>query len=161
MKKLLWLHLALVSLGKRLGSLERADRKRVIDGATIFRSLCASCHGTDAKGLPTNVAPSIISIVLHGSTGTINRKKYPTDMPALGSNNDEWAASVLSYLRYNLGVPEQYAYDTATVFSTNTGKAGRSAKGADSNSRERQALDNGRVTKRWKIKGKQNRAGCL
>ena len=109
MKKLLWLHLALVSLGKRLGSLERADRKRVIDGATIFRSLCASCHGTDAKGLPTNVSPSITSIVLHGSTGTINGKKYPTDMPAMGSNNDEWVASVLSYLRYNLGVPEQYA----------------------------------------------------
>jgi glucose/arabinose dehydrogenase/mono/diheme cytochrome c family protein len=115
---------AIKSLGKRLGSLETADRKRVIDGATIFRSLCASCHGTDAKGLPTNVAPSLvtdprtlfmgkkdtlISIVLHGLTGPINGKKYPTDMPAMGSNNDEWVASVLSYLRYNLAVPEQYA----------------------------------------------------
>ena len=52
---------------------------------------------------------TIISIVLHGLTGPINGKKYPTDMPALGSNNDEWVASVLSYLRYNLEVPEQYA----------------------------------------------------
>jgi hypothetical protein len=30
-------------------------------------------------------------------------------MPAMGSNNDEWVASVLSYLRYELGVPQQYA----------------------------------------------------
>jgi len=115
---------AIRSFGKRLGSLAAADRKRVMDGATIFRSLCASCHGADAKGLPGKIAPSlvndsrtmfigkkdtIINIVLHGLTGPLNGTKYPVDMPPMGSNNDEWIASVLSYLRYNLGVPEQYA----------------------------------------------------
>jgi mono/diheme cytochrome c family protein len=115
---------AVKKLGKRLGSLEVADRKRVMDGATIFRSLCASCHGTDGKGLPSKIAPSlvddprlvfmgskdtIIRIVLHGLTGPLNGQKYPVDMPPMESNNDEWIASVLSYVRYNLGVPEKYA----------------------------------------------------
>ena len=115
---------AVKKLGKRLGSLEVADRKRVMDGATIFRSLCASCHGTDGKGLPSKIAPSlvdyprlvfmgskdtIIRIVLHGLTGPLNGQKYPVDMPPMESNNDEWIAAVLSYVRYNLGVPEKYA----------------------------------------------------
>jgi len=112
------------TLGIKLGKLDEADRKRVIGGSEIFRSLCASCHGPDGKGLPTKVAPSLlddpravfmgskdtmIRIVLHGLTGPIKGKKYPTDMPAMGANNDEWVASVLSYLRYELGVPQQYA----------------------------------------------------
>ena len=115
---------AVKKFGKRLGSLEVADRKRVMDGATIFQSLCASCHGADAKGLPTKIAPSlvdssrlvfmgskdtIINIVLHGLTGPLNGQKYPVDMPPMESNNDEWIASALSYLRYNLSVPEKYA----------------------------------------------------
>jgi len=115
---------AIKTVGKRYGSLDVADRKRVMEGATIFRSLCATCHGADAKGLPTKIAPSLVDdvrrifmgskdttirILLHGLTGPINGKKYPTDMPPMGSNNDEWIASVLSYLRYDLGVPEQYA----------------------------------------------------
>ncbi len=115
---------AIKTLGKKLGSLDIADRKRVVDGGTIFRSLCASCHGADAKGLATKVAPSLvddpttiftgkkdtlINIVLHGLTGPIKGKRYPVDMPPMGSNNDEWVSSVLSYLRFNLGVPEKYS----------------------------------------------------
>ena len=83
-----------------------------------------ACHGADAKGVPTKVAPSLVDdpmlifrgskdttirILLHGLTGPLNGKKYPTDMAPMGSNNDEWIASVLSYLRYDLGVPAQYA----------------------------------------------------
>jgi mono/diheme cytochrome c family protein len=80
------------TLGIKLGKLDEADRKRVIGGAEIFRSLCASCHGPDGKGLPTKVAPSLlddpralfmgskdtmIRIVLHGLTGPVKGKKVP------------------------------------------------------------------------------------
>jgi glucose/arabinose dehydrogenase/mono/diheme cytochrome c family protein len=112
------------TLGKQLGSLETADRKLVLNGRTIFQSLCASCHGSDGKGLPSKIAPplvgdfrmmmagkkdTVINIVLHGLTGPINGKKYPMDMPPMGSNNDEWIASVLSYLRFKLSIPQEYA----------------------------------------------------
>lgn len=112
------------SFGAQLGSLDAADRKRVMDGATIFQSLCATCHGGDGKGLPSKIAPplvgdfrvmmagskdTVVNIVLHGLTGPINGTKYPMSMPAMGSNNDEWIASVLSYLRFKLSVPQEYA----------------------------------------------------
>ena len=45
-----------------------------------------------------------IMILLHGLTGPVNGKTYPVDMPSMGSNNDQWIASVLSYLRYDLGM---------------------------------------------------------
>ena len=103
--------------GNRLGSLAAADRDRVIKGAAIYRSLCASCHGADAKGLSTQVAPPLlgskrlagdkstaIRILLHGLSGPIDGKTYPGDlMPAMGGNSDEWLAEVLSYARFEFG----------------------------------------------------------
>jgi putative membrane-bound dehydrogenase-like protein len=105
-------------LGMKLGSLDVTDRKMILEGANIFRSLCASCHGSDGKGLPAKIAPPLvgdfrrligskdttIKIVLHGLTGPLNGKTYPVDMPSMGSNNDQWIASVLSYVRYDLGM---------------------------------------------------------
>ncbi len=104
--------------GIKLGSLDVADRKMILEGANIFRSLCASCHGSDGKGLPSKIAPPLVGdfrrlighkdttimILLHGLTGPVNGKTYPVDMPSMSSNNDEWIASVLSYLRYDLGM---------------------------------------------------------
>lgn len=104
--------------GTKLGSLNMADRKMILEGANIFRSLCASCHGSDGKGLPAKIAPPIVGdfrrligqkdttimILLHGLTGPVNGKTYPLDMPAMASNSDQWIASVLSYLRYDLGI---------------------------------------------------------
>ena len=100
--------------GHRLANLDKPDRDRVLKGALIFRSLCGSCHGGDAKGLPSGVAPALVGskhlggekstairIILHGIEGPINGKSYPGGlMPGMGLNDDEWVASVLSYARF-------------------------------------------------------------
>lgn len=100
--------------GHRLANLQKEDRDRVLKGATIFRSSCASCHGMDAKGLPSGVAPALVKskrlgedkltairIVLDGLTGPIEGKEYPGGMMAgMGANSDDWVASVLSYARF-------------------------------------------------------------
>jgi len=99
--------------GLKLGRLDEADRKLVLNGATIYKSLCATCHGIDGKGLPSKVAPSLvgsqrvrnqdknipIQILLHGLSGPIEDQTYPDMMPPMGANDDEWIASVLSYVR--------------------------------------------------------------
>jgi putative membrane-bound dehydrogenase-like protein len=102
--------------GARLGSLDAASRNRVLEGATTFKSLCATCHGAEGKGTPTNLAPPLagnfrrmtpkkdeeIRILLHGLTGPVDGKTYPDMMPPMGGNSDEWIAAVLSYIRYDL-----------------------------------------------------------
>lgn len=95
------------------------ERKLVTDGGVIFKQLCAACHGSDGKGLTigkSTPAPALaenkdvngdpeklIKILLHGLKGPINNKTYPDVMPALGSNDDTYIASVLSYIRNDLG----------------------------------------------------------
>lgn len=99
-----------------MGALDAASRKMVLDGAITFKSLCVTCHGADGKGTPTNLAPILsgnfrrltgkkdeeIKILLHGLTGPVDGKTYPDMMPPMGANSDEWIASVLSYIRYDL-----------------------------------------------------------
>ncbi len=107
--------------GTKMGSLNPESRKRVIDGAAIFKSLCSTCHGMDGKGVPTRLAPplagnfmrylrnkdALVRIVLHGLTGPVDNKTYPENMTAMGMNDDVWIASVLSYLRYDIGLSER------------------------------------------------------
>jgi hypothetical protein len=45
-----------------------------------------------------------IKILLHGLTGPVEGVTYNEMMPPMGNNDDEWIASVLSYLRYDLGL---------------------------------------------------------
>ncbi|PPL01331.1 DUF7133 domain-containing protein [Parapedobacter indicus] len=96
------------------------DQKRVKQGAVIYKEFCASCHGADGKGLSIGggaaAAPTLagnadvngdpnklIKILLHGLTGPIDGKTYTNMMPAVGSNDDEYIAAVLSYIRNDLG----------------------------------------------------------
>lgn len=96
------------------------DQKRVKQGAIIYKEFCASCHGADGKGLAIGggaaAAPTLagnadvngdpnklIKILLHGLTGPIDGKTYTNMMPAVGSNDDEYIAAVLSYIRNDLG----------------------------------------------------------
>ena len=92
-------------------------------GETNFKALCATCHGTDAKGLPmaggapgAMLAPSLagsktitghqdgaIKVMLHGLIGDIDGKKYEGQMIAMATNDDAWIAGVLSYVRTNFG----------------------------------------------------------
>lgn len=101
--------------GSKLVALKEPDRKLVLQGAAIFQSLCAACHGPEGQGLPGDIAPPLISkfkllehkdgvikILLHGLKGPVDGKTYPDQMPPMGANNDEWIASVLNYMRYDL-----------------------------------------------------------
>ncbi len=103
--------------GRKLGSLTALDRNSVLKGAEVFKSLCSSCHGADGKGLASQVAPPIagskhladkellLNILLRGLSGPIDEKSYPTFMPSMAENNDEWIAAVANYIRFEFGAP--------------------------------------------------------
>jgi mono/diheme cytochrome c family protein/glucose/arabinose dehydrogenase len=101
--------------------LNEASAKLVSQGALIYKQLCFTCHGSDAKGVITGgtaaTAPALagnpdvnaqnpqklIRILLHGLQGPIRGTNYTDVMPALGSNDDKYIASVLSYIRSDFG----------------------------------------------------------
>ncbi|HWZ35831.1 MAG TPA: c-type cytochrome, partial [Mucilaginibacter sp.] len=95
--------------------------KLVSQGAVIFKQLCFTCHGIDGKGIKTggdaftapplagnkdvntNSPDRIIRILLYGLQGPIRGTTYNDAMPAMGSNTNEYIASVLSYIRSDFG----------------------------------------------------------
>ncbi|MHA4808663.1 DUF7133 domain-containing protein [Flavitalea flava] len=92
------------------------DRHLVFTGANNFKQLCATCHGPDGKGLSSMLAPPLagsprvngdkdvlIRILLNGLKGPVNNKKFPDVMPAQKEHNDQYIASVLSYIRSTMG----------------------------------------------------------
>jgi glucose/arabinose dehydrogenase/mono/diheme cytochrome c family protein len=97
------------------------SRELISKGAVIFRQLCATCHGIDGKGVlnkehkmlapplhgskrvASNDRNAVIRILLHGLSGPVDGKVYPDVMPPMEANDDEWIASVLSYVRYSFG----------------------------------------------------------
>ncbi|MGV3502703.1 MAG: DUF7133 domain-containing protein [Adhaeribacter sp.] len=107
--------------GRRLGNLPLADRQLILQGAATFKSLCATCHGADGKGVVTagaglpapvlagskRLVPdqknTAVRILLHGLAGPVDGKRYPSVMPAMGDNQDAWIAAVASYIRYEFG----------------------------------------------------------
>ena len=120
------------------------DRNLLTKGAAIFQQVCAGCHGLDGKGIALGsndmVAPPLsrskringdketaIRILLHGLSGPIDGKTYPDIMPAMGHNDDEWLAAVLSYVRndmYNKAPiirPEEVTQIRNTYRKKNTG----------------------------------------
>lgn len=99
--------------------LNEMDKKLVTNGLPIFKQLCATCHGADGKGMSIGggsmVAPPmagskrvngkkevLIRILLKGLSGPVDGKSYPDVMPPMEANDDEWIASVLSYVRSNM-----------------------------------------------------------
>ncbi|HTN08205.1 DUF7133 domain-containing protein [Agriterribacter sp.] len=109
------------NLSARLGNMPQNDKKMILGGAVIFRSLCAGCHGNEGKGLPgggvSTTAPPLagskflqlseknnaIRILLNGLAGPIEGKSYASEMPSMAANSDRWIASVLSYARFEFG----------------------------------------------------------
>ena len=107
--------------GNRLGNLPPAERQSIIAGAAVFNSLCVSCHGAGGKGVivagSTSLAAPplaeskrmnadkalLVKIMLHGMQGPIEGKEYPSVMPSLGANSDEWVSTVVNYIRYEFG----------------------------------------------------------
>ncbi|HEY4326434.1 MAG TPA: c-type cytochrome [Mucilaginibacter sp.] len=105
---------------KREALLRESDRILVEQGSLIFKQLCATCHGPDAKGIAIGgkdmPAPplavnadvnadrtKLIKILLYGLHGPVGGKAYADVMPALGFNDDTYIASVLSYIRSDFG----------------------------------------------------------
>ncbi|MFA4869385.1 MAG: c-type cytochrome [Pedobacter sp.] len=105
---------------KKAATLKEEDQKFLLKGAAIYKQLCAICHGADGKGVTiggsdmpapplagvkdVNGDPEkLIKILLHGLTGPIDGKTYADAMPALGANDDEYIASVISYIRNDMG----------------------------------------------------------
>jgi putative membrane-bound dehydrogenase-like protein len=120
--------------GNKLANLSAGNRTSVLQGASIFRSICAGCHGGDGKGLATAIAPPLvgskrlfgdkytaINILLHGLTGPIEGKTYPDNlMPAMGANSDEWVANVLSYVRFELASGSNNGASSSSPFISST-----------------------------------------
>jgi glucose/arabinose dehydrogenase/mono/diheme cytochrome c family protein len=109
------------TFGLRLGNLDAGDRNLILAGKEIFKSLCATCHGADGKGIAIGgsgmPAPPLVGskrlddsgqrvavrILLKGLSGPVDAKTYPSVMPSMEANSDEWIASVASYIHYEFG----------------------------------------------------------
>lgn len=88
-------------------------------GEDIYQQICSSCHGADGKGVgkgATALAPPLsgsksvnahknqmINILLHGLEGPIEGKTYTAPMVAMASQDDQWIADVVSFVRHGLG----------------------------------------------------------
>ena len=108
--------------GARLGNMAVTERNSILSGSATFNSLCVTCHGAGGKGMSIAGSASLpappltgaanrlggskenlIKIILHGLSGSIDGKTYPSVMPALGANSDEWVSSIVNYVRYEFG----------------------------------------------------------
>jgi putative membrane-bound dehydrogenase-like protein len=92
-------------------------------GEAIYKELCFACHGFDGKGMPMQGQPAGVTmapplggsktvtthpsgpalVMLHGLAGPVNGKTYEAQMIPMGTNTDEWIASVASYVRNSFG----------------------------------------------------------
>ena len=105
--------------GRTNPNLSEDEKVLVEAGSKIFSSLCSTCHGPLGNGTPAGpgklLAPSligssrvqahpdyVIKTLLRGLTGEIKKESYAgIMMTPMGSNTDEWIASVASYIRIN------------------------------------------------------------
>lgn len=111
----------LLALKKKIAMMGPNEKEAILKGHEIFRQVCAGCHGSNGKGMVTAKdsqmpAPplvgsarvngdqqTLIRILLHGMTGPVDGKEYPDVMPPMGQNDDEYIASVISYIRSDFG----------------------------------------------------------
>lgn len=107
---------------KKLASTQYTPEQQVLftKGKTIFDSYCSTCHGVKGLGTPTGggnlIAPAFsgsprilghpeyaVKTLLHGLTGSIEGKEYEGVMIPMNTNDDQWIASVVSYIRNEFG----------------------------------------------------------
>ena len=99
------------------------DRALLAQGQLIYQQLCFACHGLDGRGMPltsgppgSTMAPSLqgnpivtgyrdgaINVLLKGLNGPVDGHTYTAVMSPEQFNNDQWIASVLSYVRAGFG----------------------------------------------------------
>ena len=105
--------------GRSNPNFSKEEKALVEEGQKIFNSLCSTCHGVVGGGTPAGpgklLAPSligssriqshpdyIVKTLLHGMKGEVQGENYAGVMMApMGSNTDEWIASVASFVRAN------------------------------------------------------------
>ncbi|MBC8001956.1 MAG: discoidin domain-containing protein, partial [Opitutaceae bacterium] len=124
--------------------LTAAERKLLDRGKAIYQELCFACHGPDGRGMKVDGAPAgttlapplggsktalghrdgMINVVLHGLTGPVAGKKYDALMVPMESNDDEWIASVVSFIRNSFGNRASFVTpaDVARVRAANKGR---------------------------------------
>jgi len=115
--------LANAARGRGVPGLTPTEASRYEAGMRSFAETCAACHGADGVGVPmagaepgAMMAPPlggsprvqghrdyVIKVLLHGLTGPLAGRNYTNVMLPMGSQTDEWIASVASYIRNDFG----------------------------------------------------------
>jgi mono/diheme cytochrome c family protein/glucose/arabinose dehydrogenase len=100
-----------------------AEQAVLEKGRQTYTQVCFACHGEDGKGgrvpgssdsqliapplagSPRVVGPSdyVVKVLLHGVTGPIEGTTYSDAMISMGIQNDDWIASIASYVRNSFG----------------------------------------------------------
>ena len=126
------------------GPLSDAQRARLTAGGTVFREMCAECHGQTGMGMPVGngqlLAPAlagspdvqghpeyVIRTLLRGLSGPIRGTTYAGSvMVPQAQQSDDWIAAVASYIRAGLTnqatmvTPEQVANARAATAARTT-----------------------------------------
>ncbi len=108
--------------GQQIAELSDRERALMKKGEEVYSTICASCHGDTGRGVEiaglkgAMLAPPLsgsktisgspkggLYVLLKGLQGEIAGKKYEGLMIPMASNDDEWLASVLSYVRNSFG----------------------------------------------------------
>ncbi len=99
------------------------EKQLMTHGEEIYKQLCFACHGPDGKGTPlagakpgTTMAPplsgsrtatgspsAILGVVLKGLSGPVNGVTYDAQMVPMQNGDDDWIASVTTYVRNSFG----------------------------------------------------------
>lgn len=99
------------------------QQEQMKEGETIYKSLCSTCHGEDARGVAvagtsdgSMMGPAlagsprvqghrdyVVKTLLHGMTGPLAGQTYTQVMLPMGAQNDQWIASIGSYVRNEFG----------------------------------------------------------
>ena len=107
----------------RSDSSPRPKWRKLRKGEAIYQELCYACHGYAGTGMPLDGAPpgatigpplagsrdvldhrdTIVHILLNGLAGPVSGKDYVAQMVPMDSNNDQWIASIASYVRNSFG----------------------------------------------------------
>jgi len=111
-------------VGRGGGPAYSPEQQGIIDkGGQIYKELCFACHGDDGLGATrpgdtsgVTMAPRlagsprvnghrdyVVKAVLHGLTGPVDGRTYSDVMIPMGTNPDDWVASVASYVRTSFG----------------------------------------------------------
>lgn len=103
-----------------IASLSAEHQNLISTGKKIYDELCATCHGLNGTGIKTGdllMAPVLASsarvndhpeymtrVILRGMTGPVDNVDYSSAfMVPMANESDAWIASVVSYVRTQLG----------------------------------------------------------